>query len=269
MKDSSSGFSSVYALTVIFILLVIMMSVSLYFGTEIKKAERIESLYEREAIADSVMLNVLEDFQDLIVAEFDFVQTEELLKIRRKYESYKLEISDVSTGINKSFLSEKVKAGLETEKLVEVKGEDIIVSYGWINEKYAEESFIAALHEEHRMEDLFPLVCSFPFNNVNFMEEEHIEAVLKYFEIKESKKKAYEIVRKQDYGISEEQLLGILKCKKEAKVLDFLGVKTSFWELKMEVADFKINAVIAAVPDKENQRKVSKYILIKKNIKRT
>lgn len=268
MEDTSPGFSSPAALVVIFSFLVIVMSLSVLFSTEIIKVERIQQFYRKEKGAEEILQKVLEDFQVLKDSENDWEFCEELSELRRKYRENNLEIRDVSTGINETFLSEEIRKALNEEQLIEVYGQDIIRSYGWINEKYADTGFLSELYSEHTTEELFPLVCCFPMNNVNFMEQGFLESVLKHSGIKDADKKALIIEERKEYGITEEILLQILNCKKDSSVFDFIGVKTAFWRITLKADDIEIDAVIAAIPDRENQRKVNEYVLLEEHIER-
>ena len=49
-------------------------------------------------------------------------------------------------------------------------------------------------------------------------------------------------------------------------ILDLIGTKTVFWKVGFETERSKVSAVFAAVPEKESQKKIEKYILVKKEI---
>lgn len=266
MEDTSPGFSSVYALTMILSLFLVVVALAGFFMVNLRTTERIEDVYRHERIAKAVLSDILEDMQAMKDIPSDCINNLDLLGIIKKYESYSLEVSDVSTGINEVFLSGEVLNSLDVDLLVEEAGKNFKSSYGWVNADYVERDFLSSLQEEHGLTDLFPLVNRFPLNNVNFMEEKHIEAVLNYFDVKAINDKKVKILQNQETGITEEMLLTILDCSKEDKILDFMGVKTSFWKIKMEIEGLSVMAIVAAIPKKEDQRKVSEYVLIEERI---
>ena len=91
-------------------------------------------------------------------------------------------------------------------------------------------------------------------------------AVLGYFKIKNGEQKLEQIREKLNGETSSKELAEILGISESHAVFDLIGFKTLFWKISFETDKCVCSAVFAAVPQKDNQKKIDRYILVEKDI---
>ena len=98
------------------------------------------------------------------------------------------------------------------------------------------------------------------------MSENFIKAVLELYGIKDSEKKAELVKEKISSDTTVKELSEILDVAESHDVFDIAGTKTAFWQVEFKTEIARVRAVFAAVPEKENSKKIEKYILAEKEI---
>ncbi|UKI54643.1 MAG: hypothetical protein L6V90_08150 [Treponema succinifaciens] len=177
---------------------------------------------------------------------------------------FELSVSDASTGINKNFTSKVILKSKAISGCIEANREDIFAEYGWINPKFSGKAVIEQAEKDFEGKGTFPLINTFPPLNIFNMSGDFIKAVLELCRIKDAEKKTELIKGSLNPDTTIKELAEILGVGENHPVFDLLGTKTAFWKIGFETEKARACAVFAAVPEKENQRKIEKYILAEK-----
>lgn len=248
---NEDGFSTSFALILIFSISICLVPITFMVISQSKNVEKYSSFYEERNKVQKILMDFEKDLQTLCLCESDFENSTEIDSLLSKYCEYKLSMKDVSTGINRRFLSEKFFEKGAIKEFFEANENSISTEYGWINKNLSDEKVFESVLEdfdEENIEEVFPLINELPLFNKNFMEKDFIEAVTK--ECKRGKSK-----------------------EKEQKLLmNFLGTKTTFWKIRFETVDWICEAIFAAIPERKTEEKnsvqIEKYELVEKKIER-
>lgn len=267
MINEEDGFSSPLAITVIFSLSLLICSMTLILYVNQKKVNLFNNYYKREKSAESLCKQLIKDFQIIREDKNDSFNSYGIKKLLSEYSSYQIQIKDVSTGINLDFLKKNIKENRSFEYLLNYYGDEITTKWGWVNPKYTEIEQLSSIYNDFNKKDLFPLINEMPLYNVCFMNYDFISAVLELCEVKDNADKAVRICTLAENGnITKEDLIEITQKNENDKIFDFLGTKTTFWEINLEAYNFNIELIVAAVPEKQNSEKVEKYVLINQDL---
>lgn len=265
MIKDESGFSTPLALTVIFSLCVITLSFSMIVASNEKKINSYRNLYERRKDINSIIdiiektLQRLRDYSN----DIDEYQIARLLLSECDYE---FKIKDVSTGINKQFVDKKILENEYVKKYVTGNETVAFVDYGWINSKFSDKSIIYEIEKNYKDKNVFPLINNLPPLNIHAMNENLIRAVLASYKIKNIDRKTEGIREVITSEISIKDIAEILGISESHAFFDLVGLKTIFWQIEFETENCIAKTIFAAVPEKNNHKKIEKYILVKKDI---
>lgn len=263
--NNEKGFVTTFAIITIFSLCVVVSSIALYEQSLAKKIKAYKNRFEAKNEAEELIFRMLEDFQILKSIEDGVKEKEAILEIANKYFQYNFSAKDVSTGINKNFIGKEI---LESNALKKYQNSSEMqkAEYGWINPKIADEKFIESIKADLETENTFPLVNYYPIYNISEMERDFIKAILEYEKIPNAEEKIKKLEEQSFLGIDKKSLKEILEVSENNAVFNFLGTKTVFWEILFETKQYKVKAIFALVPDKKENSKVEKYILIEKEL---
>lgn len=268
MKNKEDGFVTPALLIVIFSLCIFLSGISLMLFAEIKKINSIQKKYIVNNEINNLLKQMICDFQSMKNEESDSVFSIEKSVFLNKYSDYKLKLKDLSTGIFEENLNEVFFRSESVKNLLNGSEEKYKSKYGWFNESLCSSKKMEELKLDFEKNKLFPLVNQIPYYNVNEMDVDFINAVLKAEKIKDSEKKAEEIYNACILGeMTFEKLKAILKVYDSNGIFKFLGLKTVFWSLDFEKNNYFCNAVVAGIPDKR-LNKIDKYILIESHIEK-
>jgi hypothetical protein len=266
MNKNDSGFSSPLAMTTIFSLSLIILSLAMLINTGEKKVNSYRKLIHAHRKAESLINEVGNQLQSFCNTECDCIDNNEIRFLQALYSENNLIISDISTGINNNILSEEILHNPSLVPFLNLHGDEIQTSYGWINPLYADTQFIDNLRTSYNTDDLFPLINTMPSLNIFYMSNEFIESILSFYGFTNAESKARTIKENITTDTQLSDIASILGVPTSHRIFNLLGTKTAFWNIKMETDMCHINTVFAAVPEKENTRSVEKYILIEKKV---
>lgn len=265
MYRNEKGFSTPIALTVIFSLCLLVLSVILLVYTNEKKINSYKKQIIAEKNAEKLLQDIGEEIQFFKEEENDNPGAIAAEKLLAKYSQNNISLADVSTGINKEFLKDEI---LESNALVQYLATDDaqLSEYGWINPKYAGQSKIEQINNDFGNNVPFPIINEFPAYNLFEMKTDFLSAILAFNKINEPEDKAEKIKNLLPETVNIEKLCEILGVQKSHPVFDFLGTKTVFWKVSFETEECNTNAVFAAVPQKDDRKKIEKYVLVERHI---
>ncbi len=266
MKKKDDGFSTPLAMIVIFSLSVMILSFSLLVAANNRKLNSFKNFVLARKEAESILLALEKDFQALCNSPCDSDTASEICDILARYGKYGIVLEDVSTGIHKDFMSEEFYKNKTVREYIEVQGEPVFKEYGWLNPKYADKKFIDNISADFNEEKPFPIVNTFPLYNIHSMSYEFLEMIFEYCRIKEASKNAEKVIASLSSDTDTKKLSEILQIPETHFVFDFIGMKTAFWKVLLDTDRCHVSAVFAAVPKKEANRSVEKYILVDKKI---
>ena len=263
MKDNEEGFSTAWALTVIFSLCVITLSFAMIVMANGKKINSYEKAAEARKETDSIIADIEKAIQNLKEnsADSDVYEIAALIEGACKYD---FTVKELSTGINKNFASEKLLENEELRQYMLLNEEEAVTQYGWINPSFSDDTVLQTVTKD--FENTFPLVNRFPPLNIHFMSEAFVKAVLKYFNIKNADGKAELISQKLTGQTELKELADLLEIGESHSLFELVGFKSAFWEVCFDTENYGCRLVFAAVPEKENQKKIEKYILVEKDL---
>lgn len=265
MKSKESGFSTAFALTVIFSLCVITLSFAMIVNANEKKINSYKSAVEARKKADAIILDIEKQIQSLkeYSSDIDEYQIRSLVSDVCNYDFI---VEDVSTGINKSFVSSEILENESIQQYIISNEETAFTEYGWINPKFADKAVLDGISKDFENKNTFPLTNNTPPLNIHFMTDDFIRAVLEYYKIKNADRKIEIIKEKLNAETTAKELAKILEVSESHAVFDLIGFKTLFWKISFETDKCGCSAVFAAVPQKDNQKKIDRYILVEKDI---
>lgn len=261
MFKTEEGFSTPVALIVIFSLCLLVISVVMLVYTNEKKIDSYKRQIVAEKKAEKLLQDIGKEIQSLKEDENDSPDAIAKEKLLAKYKEENVTVSDVSTGINQEFLKDEI---LESESVIQYLAADDaqLSDYGWINPKYAEQSIVNQVETDFGESAPFPIINDFPLYNIFEMTTDFLTTILSFNNITEPEDKAEKIKNLLPENINIEKLCEILGVQKNHPVFDFLGTKTIFWKVTFETEEYKTSAVFAAVPQKDDKKKIDKYVLV-------
>ncbi|MGN0739529.1 MAG: hypothetical protein ACI4LX_05100 [Treponema sp.] len=265
MNNNDEGFSTPVALTAVFSLGILSLSLCMITAAGEKYISSCAAAVSERKKIDSIIYRTEERIQALKELPSDSGGNE-ILSLTDSACTCDFKVTDVSTGINRNFASEKFLKDRTIDEYVTTGGGDVFVSYGWINPEFSDRTVLENAAKDFEGKDMFPLVNSLPPLNVHYMSESFIKAVLEFCGIKEAQKKAELVKDRISSDTTVKELSEILGVAESHGVFDLIGTKTAFWQVDIETEKVKGIAVFAAVPQKENMRKIEKYILAEKKI---
>jgi hypothetical protein len=229
--------------------------------------------YDAENEASAVLDSVTEYIQCLTEDASDSAVTPGVQAVLSKFSSSGLTMEDVSSGINRRFLSTGILDSRPVKELLSVKGKRAEVTYGWISAGFASRQALKAVQESFGTDDnekLFPLVNTLPLCNIHFLDTDCTAALLSAENIPHAADKAFLLYSKSRSGVLREaEIAGILGVKTTHPVTGLIGTKTAFWKICFHTERCSAEAVYAAVPfrKKTSQEKmIEKYVLVERRI---
>lgn len=265
MKSSDRGFSTPLAIAAIFSLCIMTLSFCMITAASERRIESYRRALEERKNIVSAIYNIEEKIQPLKALPSDTDDKEISLLIASAC-CYDFKVSDVSTGMNISLAAEAVLKSKAISEYIAAAGDEALAGYAWINPKLADRTILEQAARDFEGKGSFPLVNSLPLLNIHYMSGTFIKAVLEFCGIKEAERKA-ELARKiASSDTTVKELSEILAVAENHPFFDLVGTKTVFWKVELETKRSRACAVYAAVPEKEDQKKIEKYILVEKKV---
>lgn len=268
MMKSEAGFSTPFAMTIIFSLSLLVLSVGMMVSTTQKKVNSYKNVISARKEVDSIINSLEKDFQILKEAESDYENCPELTILLDKYNSYNLSLEDISTGINRTFMAESFLNDKAIVRYTDTAPDESFTDYGWINHKFGKSAVIDGIKNDFKTDTIFPIENDFPLLNIFYMNADFIAAVLEYCKIPESLEKTSKIQALINNSFDLEQLSRILEVSTTHKVFSLIGTKTTFWKAQFETSRCEVSCIFALIPSKEKAegKAVSEYRLVEKEI---
>ncbi len=266
MIDNESGFSTPLAMTVIFSLSVIVMSLSLFVYASQRKIISYENKIEIRNSIDLLISEMEREIQGLKEIKCDTYDDHEIKNLLNCLTGYEYTVCDVSTGLKRKFLSDRILCDKAFDRYLSMHEEDTDVSYAWVNPQFADEKIIEGLQKEHKKENLFPLINSFPLMNIYRMNDDLVKAVIDFYRIEEAERKTSELRSLLGRECEIKDIARVLEIGEGHPFFDLVGTKTAFFEFSFEKDGYEVKAVFAAVPDVNDKKKISRYMLIDKTV---
>lgn len=266
MSKNDGGFSTPLAMAVIFSLSLVILSLSMLVAANGRKLKSYRNFVLARKEADAILSDLKRDFHTLKDDSCDSDSSATLHGILARYIEYDLTITDVSTGIHGNFMNENFYDSKPIRDYMAMKGEAAVTEYGWLSPKYADKKILDDVIADFDGETPFPIVNAFPPYNIHFMSCEFLEAVLEHCGIKNAEENAKKIFGLISDETDTAKLAEIIGVAETHPVFDFVGTKTTFWKILFGTRRCGVSAIFAAVPKKDDQRSVERYILIDKKI---
>lgn len=254
MKNNECGFSTPLAMTVIFSLSLTVFSVFMLLTAEEKKLNSYKNLVDAKKEALRIIYNLEKDFQILKEVKCDTELNPVIQSLTSQYKDYRLELKDVSTGINRNIVSEKFSENKIIRDYIARKGEECLTEYGWLNPKYTD------------TDNVFPIVNSYPAMNIYNMQSDLLKVICEYCGIILDDEKLKRISELLSDETDIREIAKVLEVSTSHQVFDFIGLKTVFWRADFETQLCRGFCILALIPEKDNSRSIEKYILIEKEI---
>ena len=252
------AFTSIYALIMIFSLSTVILATGMFSLIQSKYITTVKNKYELKLYCKNICKEIEKDFQKFIYKENDFENDNLITELKYKYSPYSLSIEDVSTGLNLNTLDKKFLSQKPIKNLLLVYQDSITTDYGWLNSSCTRKDLTDELYDLNKD---YPLINNLPVFNINFMNQDFIEAILKICSVSESETKAAILSREKGFSLTKDKIIEILEMSDSKKVLALIGVKTNFWKIIFKYKDCKCEGIIAAYP-KRNSTEIEKYVLV-------
>ena len=267
MKRNEQGFSTPLAMAVVFSLCVLTLSYSMLVAATERKINSYRLSIDSRKEIDLLITKIVDQMQQLTIENNDMEYSPVLEDIQDKYKDLNLQFADISTAINLKFLNTEI---LESESFSRYLNncKDNITDYGWVNSKIANKKVIEEIQQDFNNENVAPLVNTLPLYNIHNMDNDFIFAILQYCKISEPEEVLKKLKFLDESGFNKQEIAKILNITENHLFFDFVGFKTIFWECTFDKCDYKVKAVIAAIPDEKANNEIKKYILIEKKILR-
>ena len=266
MRNDETGFSTPFAMLVIFSLFIIVLSFSMLVVANERKVDSYRKDIEARKEVDIIIYAMEQNLQALKDFPCDMVETYSISSLLSSVCDYSFSVHDVSTGINKNFFAESFFENEAIREYVLTYGDSVFTDFGWVNLKYADRGLLDSSIKDFGNKNPFPLVNALPPYNIYYMNEAFIKTILKLCNIKNVDEKAALIKARLSGEISIKELGDLIDLSETHPVFDLLGTKTSFWKIDFETKKCSVSVIFGAVPDLSNQRTIEKYILVKKDI---
>lgn len=296
-KDS--GFIEYNAALLLFFIAALISGGALYTSAAINLSRSDNRDFNNKLAADLLLDEIIGKTQPLRLYQYDDKNNALIKSLCHEYESFRLEITDVSSGYHLDFLSDEDMAdlsltgllfldnsgtnftswrnanGLSVSKtawreFVKEEAWPFVVSYGWLNKNDTESFAFRNIRRSFAVADpdkLFPLVNHFPRMNVNMVNPEILRPLIARasFKIEKPNEKADTLINRLKSGpASRSDISSILDIPDSHQLMSYLGTKTAFWKLRFIMpSSLAIEAIIAAVPNKDGgAQEVALYKLI-------
>ena len=254
---------------------------------------------EREAMKE-LLNDVVRSFNDLVFLDADDEKNPVMESIRIRYAEYNLVIKDISGGINLNFfpdadlsdpgMAEFLFSGNSAEGFLRFRRNNgfadnvsswkvflkeealgAVVCYGWFSVYHAEAETCRMLAASFGKptEELFPLMNNMPLINVNTADTAILLPLLsrRSWQINGAAAKSAALKnRLEQSSVTEGELRSILGLAENHEVFRYLGVRTSFWAVSFKKGKYRMDAIIAAIPEK-GSKTISHYTLIEGKLK--
>ena len=259
-----------------------------------------EDFRERETIK-AVLDEIVHSFNDLVALDADYEQNPVLESIRYRYAEYDLIISDISSGFNlnflpdielnergiaaflfatgnaESFLGFRRSRGFVTDiaqwsAFLKEEALEAVVCYGWFSShhKNTNTGRMVAISYGSTVEELFPLINDLPLINVNSVNTVILAPLLlrPSWRISNAAARVTALTNRLEQGpVTEAELQSLLRLQDNHDIFRYLGVRTTFWGLSFKKDRYRMDAVIAAVPEK-GSKNIDYYTLIEGKLSR-
>ncbi len=265
--DLENGYYTPQAMILIFSLCTIIMSLNILLFCKQNKINAYKKLYKTKSEVNKIIEYLIEDFNYIANSNVDCIHNEVIQTIINKYSEHNISIEDVSTKINKDFLSSKIYEKQEIQELIFQYGSEIITEYGWMNAHLSDEQIIKASREDFETDDIFPIVNNLPLYNVYFMNEDFLRAILSINKINEVEHKVQKLINEindKSKEVDIEMICKLLEISKDHALFNYIGTKTTFWKINMNIYKTDVKIILAGIPNRES--KITYYKIIEKDL---
>lgn len=265
--DLENGYYTPQAMILIFSLCTIIMSLNILLFCKQKKINTYKKIYKTKSEVNKIIDCVINDFNYITNLNVDCIHNEVIQNFINRYSEYNIVMEDVSTKINKNFLSSNIYEKQEIQELIFQYGSEIISEYGWINTNLSDKQIIKNIKEDFETEDIFPIENNLPLYNIYFMNEDFLRAILSINKINEVEHKLQKLISEindKSKQVDVEMICKILELPKEHSLFNYIGTKTSFWKINMNIDKTDVKIILAGIPNREN--KITQYKLIEKKL---
>lgn len=255
---------------------------------------------EREKMKE-LLDSIVSSFETLVDVGIDYQENPVLESICIKYAAYNLTIEDISSGCNLNFLpdadlSDPAMAGFlfaggnaeeflrfrryrgfiteisEIQNFVKEESLNAVVCNGWFSALHVDSETGRMLIASYGQsgEELYPLVNDFPLINVNTADASLFVPLIsrRSWRIGDAAAKATALKNRLQSGpVTEGELRSLLGLAENHEIYKYLGVRTSFWKLSFKNGFYRMNAVIAAIPERRSKT-ILYYSLIEGRLSR-
>lgn len=266
MTETENGFSTPLAMTVLFSLCIMTAATGMYAAACERRINSYNNILHAEAEAMEILHDIEISIQSLKEESSDSLMNKTAEDLALKYKRYGLTMKDVSTGIHKNFLCKDFYENKNIQEYISSQDESVFTEYGWMHPKHTDRKILETAADDFDTADLFPIVNDIPLYNIYSMTESFLKAVLGYAGIKQPAEQARKIIQALGENPEQKEIVKMIGVSQTHPVFDFLGTKTAFWKIRFETGRCTVQAVFAAVPRKNNQNEIKKYILVEKSI---
>ena len=255
---------------------------------------------ERETMKE-LLDELVSSFNELVDIDVDDYRNPALENISSRYAAYNLTIRDISSGCNLNFLpdADLSESGLESflfaggsaeaflrfrrdrgfvtdvselKHFFKEEALGAVVCYGWFSTLHseAETNRMLAASYGRTGDALYPIMNDLPLINVNTMDTALLATLLSRssWRIANAAAKAAALKNRLEHGsVTEGELRSVLGVAENHEVFRYLGVRTAFWLLSYKKGFYKMEAIIAAIPER-GSRNIERYVLIEGKLSR-
>ncbi len=266
MIKEEKGFSTPLALTIIFSLCLLIISFSMIITSYGKMVDSYREKIDARKEVNKILYKMEEKIQRLKNYNYDSVDNIDIYTLLDCDNIYNLSIKDVSTGINKNFMSENFLNNSFIRNYTQHNNEMTFTEYGWINKQTVSTELLNKIKETNGIENSFPIINLMPLYNINYMSTDFIIAILNFCNINDAESKTNQLLQISSDNITKEKISQILNIPLTNSLFNYIGIKTNFWKIQFETEHYFVSAIFAAIPDKENLKTIVSYKLIEKQI---
>ena len=290
------------SLVILIIFLGVVAGAAIFESTAVmKNFDRSRSDFSEREKMKELLDAIVHSFENLLSADADYEENSLLESIRSMYAAYNLTVKDISSGCNLNFLPDDVLTdpaisgflftggnaddflrfrryrGFVTEisewqRFLKEEALTAVVCNGWFSTLHGDSDtgrMLAASYGRSG-EELYPLINDFPLVNVNIMDPSLIIPMisLRSWNINGAAAKAAALKNRLQSGpITEGDLRSLLGLAENHEIYKYLGVRTTFWKLSFKNGRYRMDAVIAAIPE-QSTRTILHYSLIEGRLSR-
>jgi len=300
MKNDN-GFIEYNAVLLLFFICALLAGSVLFTSTVMNYSKTDKRDFDIKMEADLLLDEIIEKMQDLKYFSYDDKNNALLYSLKNEYSKYNLEITDVSSGFNLNFISDIDLAdntitrlifldntgnnfftwrnanGMTTDKedwkdFIKEEAYDYCVSYGWLHKNDLESFAFRNISRSFLITNpdrLFPLVNDFPRLNVNMVNPDILRPFVmrSSFRIERQREKADTLIRRLREGsLTHAQIASIMSVTVNHPLMGYLGTKTAFWKLSFTMEPLEVEAIAAAIPQKDGSvQDIESYKLIERS----